>query len=78
MTKTKKGLVVGDGPKVTKIGWRPAEFAEATGLSRASVYCLLSQNKIRSIKHAEGKHGARIITTSPADYLASFEDADSL
>jgi hypothetical protein len=60
--------------QITKIGWRPLEFAEAVGLSRATVYELMADGKIRSIKHAQGKHGARIITTSPAEYLASFEN----
>ena len=62
-------------PKVTKIGWRPAEFAEATGLSRATIYVLMAEGKIRSVKHAQGKHGARIIVTTPEEYLASFEDS---
>ena len=59
-----------------KIGWRPSEFAEAVGLCRASVYVLMREGRIESVKNDLGKHGARIIVTSPAAYLASLKPSD--
>jgi hypothetical protein len=59
-----------------KVAWRPDEWGWAIGLSRASVYCLLSEGKIRSVKNASGKHGARLIITSPAEYLDRLAEAD--
>lgn len=50
-----------------KCGWRVSEWAAAVGLCRASVYNLLSAKAIESVKSG----AARIITTAPADYLAS-------
>jgi hypothetical protein len=52
-----------------KCGWRVSEWADAVGLCRASVYNLLSAKAIASVKSGS----ARIITTSPPDYLASLE-----
>jgi len=54
----------------TKAGWRVSEWAADVGLSRAFVYELLSAKKIDSVKAGN----ARIITTKPADYLASLEE----
>jgi hypothetical protein len=51
----------------TKVGWRVSEWAPAVGLSRSETYNLLAANVIASVK--SGK--ARIITTSPSEYLAS-------
>ena len=48
-----------------KVAYRPLEFAEAVGLCRASVYTLMNAGKIKSVKNNIGKHGARLITTSP-------------
>lgn len=56
-----------------KCGWRVSEWAAAVGLCRASVYNLLSAKTIRSVKSGS----ARIITTAPADYLASLADEPS-
>jgi hypothetical protein len=50
-----------------KAGWRVKEWTIACGLSRAHVYNLLKRGALDSVK--DGK--ARIITTSPAHYLAS-------
>jgi predicted DNA-binding protein (UPF0251 family) len=51
-----------------KAGWRVNEWADAAGLSRATVYNLLRDDKtIVTVK--VGK--ARVIRTSPAEYLAS-------
>jgi hypothetical protein len=52
---------------VGKVGWRVIEWGDAVGLSRASVFELLADRKIDSVKHGS----ARIITTSPADFLAT-------
>jgi hypothetical protein len=53
-----------------KAGWRPREWARAAGLSRASVYNLLAAKQIASVKYG----GARIIVTTPAQFLASLRD----
>ena len=50
-----------------KVGWRPAEWAEAVGLCRATVYNLLAAGSIDSVKIGT----ARVIVTSPAEFLAS-------
>ena len=50
-----------------KCGWRVSEWAPAVGLSRATVFNLLNDGAINSVKSGN----ARIITTSPRDYLAS-------
>ena len=57
-------------PSATKAGWRPAEWAADVGVSRASAYLLMQAGTIRSVK--SGK--CRIITTTPAQYLASLSD----
>ena len=51
----------------TKAGWRPNEWTRDTGLSRASVYRLLKDGRIRAVKSGS----ATIIITPPAEYLAS-------
>jgi hypothetical protein len=57
----------------SKVGWRPAEWGRAVGLSRASVFNLLAAGAINSVKYSSR---ATIITTAPRDYLASLtEDA---
>jgi hypothetical protein len=60
--------------KVQKIGWRPREFAEAVGLSPVTIYELVRDKKIPSIKHDPGRRGAVIITISPERYLARLAD----
>src|SRR4051812_17795695 len=57
--------------EIQRVALRPAEFGEAVGLCRASVYKLLSAGRIKSVKNDIGKHGARLITTTPAEYLAN-------
>jgi hypothetical protein len=54
-------------PAPTKAGWRPDEWSAATGLSRGYFYKLLRAGKVEVVK--AGK--ATIVTTSPADFLAS-------
>ena len=51
----------------TKVGWRVSEWSEDTGISRAFTYKLLTAGTIKSVKAGS----ARIIITSPAEYLAS-------
>jgi hypothetical protein len=53
-----------------KAGWRLREWCDATGLSRAYVNILISRRSIRSVK--SGK--ARIIMTSPSEYLNSLDE----
>jgi len=62
--------------KVQKIGWRPREFAEAVGLSPVTIYELVRDGKIPSIKHDPGRRGAVIITISPEAYLRMRADKD--
>jgi hypothetical protein len=50
-----------------KAGWRVKEWAADVGVSRAYVYKLLSRDALHSVKLGK----SRIITTRPADYLAS-------
>jgi hypothetical protein len=59
--------------EIQRVALRPLEFAEAVGLCRASVYKLMTAGKIKSVKNNLGRHGARLITTSPQEYLASLE-----
>ena len=53
-----------------KFGWRVNEWSAAVGCSRASTYELIAAKTIDSVKFG----GARIITTHPADFLASLKD----
>jgi excisionase family DNA binding protein len=52
---------------VGKAGWRPDEWAAATGVSRSYAYELLAAKKLDSVKIGT----ARIIVTSPAAFLAA-------
>ena len=54
-----------------RAGWRVPEWADATGISRGSVYNLFLAKKINSVKCGK----SRIITTSPAEFLASLPSA---
>jgi hypothetical protein len=54
-----------------KVGYRPSEFGEAVGLCRATVYQLMDAGRIESVKNDLGRHGARIILTTPREYLES-------
>jgi hypothetical protein len=62
------------GQLARRIALRPQEFADAIGMCRASVYKLLNAGKLKSVKNNTGKHGARLITTSPTEYLASLRE----
>jgi hypothetical protein len=56
----------------TKVGWRIPEWGAAAGLCRATIYNLLAEGKLLSVKSGS----ARIILTSPREYLESLlEDA---
>ena len=59
-----------------RFAWRPEEWGEAIGVCRATVYNLMKAGKIKSVKNNTGKHGARLITTTHAEYLASLAEAD--
>jgi hypothetical protein len=55
-----------------KVGWRPKEWGEAVGgLSRVYVYTLINSQKIKTVHIGK----ARVITTSPSEFLASIEAA---
>ena len=54
-----------------KAGWRVAEWAASAGISRSSVYELIADNRISSVRFG----GARIITTRPEDFLESLKGA---
>jgi hypothetical protein len=60
-----------DKQVVGKAGWRPGEWAHAAGVSRSLTYELLAEGKIDSVKLGS----ARIITTSPVDFLSSLKGA---
>jgi hypothetical protein len=53
-----------------KFGWRPAEWSEAAGCSRSYTYQLMAAKRLRTVKIG----AMRIITTHPADFLASIGD----
>jgi hypothetical protein len=53
-----------------KVGWRVSEWADDVGLGRAFTYQLIGEGRIKSVKIG----AARIITTSPADYLRSLAE----
>lgn len=59
------------GGRQTKSGWRPREWGDATGICRSKIYDLLDAGAIQSVKVGR----ARVITTDPADYLASLAEA---
>jgi hypothetical protein len=54
-----------------KRGWRVREFAAAAGISRSSVFELIADKKIESVKHG----ASRIILTAPETWLASLKRA---
>jgi hypothetical protein len=54
-----------------KIGWRIPEWMDAVGISRSQTYELLADKSIDSVKLGS----ARIITTHPAEFLASLAKA---
>ena len=50
----------------TKCGWRIGEWCRDTGLGKTTVFALIAEGSVDSVK--VGK--ARIITTAPGDFLA--------
>jgi hypothetical protein len=54
-----------------KVGWRPDEYAEAIGTGRTFVDALIRSGAIKSVKLGAARTAPRIITTPPAEYLAS-------
>lgn len=53
--------------EIERYGWPVNDWAKATGISRASVYNLLAEDRIQSVKYLN----KRLITTHPRDFLAS-------
>ena len=66
MNKRRRNRLKDADTSQAKVGWRPTEWADAVGLCRASIYNLLADGSIDSVKIG----AARVIITSPADYLA--------
>jgi uncharacterized Fe-S cluster-containing radical SAM superfamily protein len=54
----------------TRVGWKPIAWADAVGCSVAWAYCLLNEGRIAAVK--DGR--ATIITTPPAEYVASLPE----
>ncbi|MFV3129256.1 hypothetical protein [Niveispirillum sp. KHB5.9] len=54
-------------PTAHKSGWSVAEWAADTSLSRSTVFNLLKEGCVRSVKFG----GRTIILTPPADFLAA-------
>ena len=57
----------------TKVGWRPKEWQNATSFKHSFVAELIRGKKIQSKKIG----GARVILTSPQDFLARHVDESS-
>jgi hypothetical protein len=53
-----------------RYAWPVKDWAEATGLCRASVYNLLGAGKIESVKYGK----KRLIATHPKDFIASLSN----
>lgn len=54
-------------PRVEKVGYTVPEWCHAAGLSRSTLYELIADGKVQSV--SVGRR--RIITTTPAEFLAS-------
>ena len=68
MNKRRRNRLKDADTSQAKVGWRVSEWADAVGLCRATVYNrLLAAGAIESVKIG----AARVITTSPAEFLAS-------
>ena len=55
-----------DNKTSERFGWPVSDWAHAAGVSRASVYNLLNDGKLESVKFG----GKRLITTHPRDFIA--------
>ena len=53
-----------------KAGWRVTEWSAKTGVGKTTTHALIKDGIIESVKIAPK---LRIITTSPAEYLARFK-----
>jgi hypothetical protein len=58
-------------PNITKAGWSVDEFVNATSICRTLVFSYIKSGKIKSV--SVGRR--RVITTPPADFLASLATA---
>lgn len=52
-----------------RFGWPVTDWSKSAGISRASVFQLIADDKIKSVKFGK----KRIITTHPREFLASLE-----
>ncbi len=55
--------------QVEKFGWKVPEWCAATGVSRSSVYELLAEKRLDSVKLGH----SRLITTHPSVFLSSLK-----
>jgi hypothetical protein len=55
---------------VERVGWRARAWAEATGLGMTSVWALLSNREIKSLKIGN----LVLITTSPREWIERMEE----
>jgi hypothetical protein len=53
-------------PAIPRVGWRPNEWADSFGCCTATVWNLIAAKELDTVKIG----GMRIITTSPAEYIA--------
>ena len=53
-----------------RYGWSVNEWAHAVGVSRASVYNLMAEDKLESVKFGF----KRLITTHPRDFITSLRE----
>lgn len=50
-----------------KVAWTVKEWSAATSICRASVFRLIADNRVKSVKHG----ARRLIITPPAEYIAA-------
>ncbi|HVO04726.1 MAG TPA: hypothetical protein VMT54_21195 [Candidatus Cybelea sp.] len=53
--------------KSERIAWSPKDWGAAIGVSHTTVYQLIADQKVRSVKLG----GKRLITTPPVEFIAS-------
>jgi len=55
-----------------KFGWRVPEWADAVGVSRSSIFELIRDSRIKSVKFGS----SRIIITHPEDFLSELSGGE--
>ena len=60
-----------DTQTADRYGWPVIDWAAAAGISRASTWNLIKENRVESVKFLS----RRIITTHPKDFLLSLRGA---